>query len=144
MNVDTFERKQFSLQFCFSLIQVTYMVQRVSFICCLNAFCPFVLNDSLICFAEERGIGLLVCMWYVKIFISRKNFYPRHLPTPTTHTHDPRPLPGYPCSMTFSYTPFTQVHCRICLLDSQLVLKCAISHLLTCSGGRMYRRTKIS
>ena len=26
MNVDTFEKKQFSLQFFFSLIQVTYMV----------------------------------------------------------------------------------------------------------------------
>ena len=32
-------------------------------------------------------------MWYVKSLRFMKKIYPRHLPTPTTHTHDPRPLP---------------------------------------------------
>ena len=36
----------------------------------------------------------LFAFWFFNfIFFWKTFFYPRHLPTPTNHTHDPRPLP---------------------------------------------------
>ena len=50
-NVDIFEKKQFSLQFFYSLLQV-YIVHRVSFIFHLNVFLVSVC---------ARGFGYLLC-----------------------------------------------------------------------------------
>ena len=107
-NVDIFEKKQFSLQFLYSLLQF-YIVNRTSFIFHLNVFLVSVCTRGFgYCFAD-RGEG--EWDWYVRgdfrfmnffttfcyliflIFISFWNFfcYPRQLPTPTTSTHDPRP-----------------------------------------------------
>ena len=111
MNVDIFEKQQFTLQFLYSLLQV-YIVHRVSFIFHLNVFqCPFVQEDSVICFADrgegeqEQGMGnrfsfhefynFLLFSFVIIIIFLKTVFFPRQLPTPTTHTQDPhlRPTP---------------------------------------------------
>ena len=107
-NVDIFEKKQFSLQFLYSLLQV-YIVHRVSFIFHLNVFLVSVCTRGfgyLLCWPRERGIGP-VCtrrfsfnefynflLFHFLIFISfwKTFFYPGHLPTRTPTTHDPRHL----------------------------------------------------
>ena len=110
-NVDIFEKKQFSLQFLYSLLQV-YIVHRVSFIFHLNVFLVSVCTRGfgyLLCWPRGRGIGLvctrrfsfhefynfLLFIFLILIFFGRLFFYPRHLPTPTTTptTHDLYPLP---------------------------------------------------
>ena len=106
-NVDIFDKKQFSLQFFFSLLQV-YTVCIVSY---------------LLCWPRGRGIGLLVCtrrfsfhefynfllfnflifISFWKIFFTHDNYrHPHPRPTPTTHDLYPRPT-------TFSYTRFVLV-----------------------------------
>ena len=103
-NVDIFEKKQFSLQFLYSLLQV-YIVHRVSFIFHLNVFLVSVFTRGfgyLLCWPRGRGIGP-VCtrrfsfnefynflLFHFLIFISfwKTFFYPGHLPTPTPTTHD--------------------------------------------------------
>ena len=103
-NVDIFEKKQFSLQFLYSLLQV-YIVHRVSFIFHLNVFLVSVCTRGfgyLLCWPRGRGIGL-VCtrrfsfhefynflLFHFLIFISfwKTFFYPGHLPIPTPTTHD--------------------------------------------------------
>ena len=106
-NVDIFKKEQFSLQFLFSLLQV-YIVYRVSFIFRLNVFLVSVCTKGfayLLCWPQRRGLELLVCKrrfsfhkfcnFFAIFFLF---FYPRHLPTPTTHnfyplrTHEPRHL----------------------------------------------------
>ena len=92
-NVDIFDKKQFSLQFFFSLLQV-YTVCIVSY---------------LLCWPRGRGIGLLVCTrrfsfhefynfllfnFLIFIFLDFFFFF-------FTHDNYPHPRPT-----TFSYTPF--------------------------------------
>ena len=107
-NVDIFEKKQFSLQFLYSLLLV-HIVPRVSFIFHLNVFLVSVCTRGfgyLLCWPRGRGIGP-VCtrrfsfnefynflLFHFLIFISfwKTFFYPWHLPTPTPTTHDPRHL----------------------------------------------------
>ena len=60
-NVDIFEKKQFSLQFLYSLLQV-YIVHRVSFIFHLNVFLVSVFTwgfGYFLCWPRGRGIGLV-------------------------------------------------------------------------------------
>ena len=73
-------RKSGSVSIFFSLPQVN-TVYRVSFIFRLNAF---LVNFLIFCFGNFF-------------------FYPRHLPTPTTHTHthDPRHLATLVSQMSF-------------------------------------------
>ena len=73
-------RKSSSISIFFSLPQVN-TVYRVSFIFRLNAF---LVNFLIFCFGNFF-------------------FYPRHLPTPTTHTHthDPRHLATLVSQMSF-------------------------------------------
>ena len=102
-NVDIFEKKQFSLQFFYSLLQV-YIVHRVSFIFHLNVFLVSVCARGfgyLLCWPRGRGIGLtctrrfsfhefynfLLFIFLILIFFGRLFFIT------TTFTHDPRPLP---------------------------------------------------
>ena len=108
-NVDIFEKKQFSLQFFYSLLQV-YIVHRVSFIFHLDVLLVAVCTRGfayLLCWPRGRGIGLvctrrfsfhefynfLLFIFLILIFFGRLFFYPRHLPTPTPTTHDLYPLP---------------------------------------------------
>ena len=130
MNVDIFEKQQFTLQFLYSLLQV-YIVHRVSFIFHLNVFqCPFVQEDSVICFADrgegeqEQGMGnrfsfhefynFLLFSFVIIIIFLKTVFFPTtithtqdpHLrPTPTTHDLYPRPTTHDPRPTIFSYTP---------------------------------------
>ena len=88
MNVDIFEKKQFSLLFS--------IVYRVSFISHLHAFLVSVCTKGfayLLCRPRGRGLGLLVCK---RRFSFREiynfllfNFF---LPSTFTHTHDLYPL----------------------------------------------------
>ena len=56
--VDIFEKKQFSLQFFFSLLQV-YIVSRVSFIFRLSAFLESVCTKGLaFCFADRNRTSM--------------------------------------------------------------------------------------
>ena len=60
-NVDIFEKKQFSLQFFYSLLQV-YIVHRVSFIFHLDVLLVAVCTRGfayLLCWPRGRGIGLV-------------------------------------------------------------------------------------
>ena len=87
---------------CFRFRQCT---EFLLFLAQIRFQCPFVPKDSLICFAD-RGEGDQHS-WYVSgdfrfinftTFLLFNFFYPRHLPTPTTHdlyplcTHEPRLL----------------------------------------------------
>ena len=91
----------------------SYIAYRVSFIFHLNAFLVSVfLNDSLICFADRGGIGLLrgdfrfmnFTTFCFLIFIFLENvLYPHPHPRPTTSTHHPPPT-------TFSYTTYYHTH----------------------------------
>ena len=105
MNVDIFEKQQFTLQFLYSLLQV-YIVHRVSFIFHLNVLqCPFVQEDAVICFADrgegeqEQGIGNRFSFheFYNFLLFNFLIFFLKTFFLPTTiahtHTHDPRPLP---------------------------------------------------
>ena len=123
-NAGIFEKKQFSLQFFYSLLQV-YIVHRVSFIFHLNVFLVSVCTRGfayLLCWPRGRGIGLvctrrfsfhefynfLLFNFLIFIFFWKTFFNPRHLRTltPTNHTHDPRPTTSthYPRPSTFIYT----------------------------------------
>ena len=93
-NVDIFEKKQLSLQFLYSLVQV-FIVHRVSFIFHRNAFLVFVCTRGfayLLWWPRERG-RRLVCTRRFS-FHELCNFL-LLLPTTFTHTHthDPRLLP---------------------------------------------------
>ena len=105
-NVDIFEKKQFSLQFLYSLLQV-YIVHRVSFIFHLNVFLVSVFTRGfgyLLCWPRGRGIGLVCTRRFSFhelynflpfnfnfLLCLEDIFFPPHLPTPTTH--DLYPLP---------------------------------------------------
>ena len=119
-NVDIFEKKQFSLQFLYSLFQV-YIVDRVSFIFHLNVFLVSVFTRGfgyLLCWPRGRGIGLVctrrfsfhefynfllfIFLFFRKTFFFTHDIYPHPHPRPTTSTHYPRPT-------TFSYTRLADV-----------------------------------
>ena len=124
----------------------SYIAYRVSFIFHLNAFLVSVfLNDSLICFADRGGIGLLrgdfrfmnFTTFCFLIFIFLENFlYPHPHPRPTTSTHHPR-------ATTFSYTPYYHTHshkrltlaypssCRIPLSHSLNIINFSQAHSLS-------------
>ena len=96
-NVDIFEKKQFSLQFFYSLLQV-YIVHRVSFIFHLDVLLVAVCTRGfayLLCWPRGRGIGL-VCTRrfsfheFYKICYSIFNFY---FVWKTFFTHDIYPHP---------------------------------------------------
>ena len=112
-NVDIFEKKQFSLQFLYSLLQV-YIVHRVSFIFHLNVFLVSVCARGfgyLLCWPRGRGIGLvytrrfsfhefcnfllfnfLIFIFLEDFFFTHDNYpHPHPRPTPTTHELYPRP-----------------------------------------------------
>ena len=44
-------------------------------------------------FSFHEFYNFLPFNFLIFIFFGKPSFYPRHLPTPTTHTHDLRPLP---------------------------------------------------
>ena len=108
-NVDIFEKKQFSLQFFYSPLQV-YIVHRISFIFYLNVFLVSVCTRGftyLLCWPRGRGIGLvctgrfslhefynfLLFIFLILIFFWKTLFF----------THDIYPHP-HPRPTTFSYT----------------------------------------
>ena len=117
-NVAIFEKKQFSLQFFYSLLQV-YIVHRVSFIFHLNVFLVSVFTRGFgYCFAD-RGEEEWDCYvrrdfrfmnftafcyliffdfyFFLEYFFFTHDNYPHSHPRPLPTTHDPRPT-------TFSYT----------------------------------------
>ena len=95
-NVDIFEKKQLSLQFLYSLVQV-FIVYRVSFIFHRNAFLVSVCTRGftyLLCWPRGRG-RRLVCTRRFS-FHELYNFLlllPTTFTHTHTHTHDPRSLP---------------------------------------------------
>ena len=93
-NVDIFEKKQLSLRFFYSLVQV-FIVHRVSFIFHPNTFLVSVCTRGfayLLCWPRGRGIRLVCTRRFS--FHELCNFL-LLLPTTFTHTHthDPRLLP---------------------------------------------------
>ena len=112
-NVDIFEKKQFSLQFFYSLLQV-YIVHRVSFIFHLDVLLVAVCTRGfayLLCWPRGRGIGLvctrrfsfhefynflpfnfLIFIFFGRLFLTR-DIYAHSHPRTTPTTHDLYPLP---------------------------------------------------
>ena len=108
-NVDIFEKKQFSLQFLYSLLQV-YIVHRVSIIFHVNVFLVSVCTRGfgyLLCWPRGRGIELVctrrfsfheLCNFLLFNFLIFISFWKTCF-----FTHDNYP---HPRTTTFSYTPF--------------------------------------